>query len=241
MLMQYDSDSQSSGGTHTESDDSGSGHSTSPVNLSLSPVVVETTDPSRNLSSGASPVGNETSGSGVHMNGAGAALKSSEPVTHKKRPCDGKSPLEKKKGKTVAGSERTVGNRPSPFVNLHDTVVSMQQLQAVAPVMSMPANYQPFPSGYANYPPPGQHGCVMPRFSLQPSSLGLTSGARTHVQYTANRPRGYPAESKTGPPRYHASPRGYFPQWRTSFAPMPCQGPPFKFSNNGNNGNNVFR
>lgn len=241
LLMQYDSDSQSSGGTHTESDDSGSGHSTSPVNLSLSPVVVETTDPSRNLSSGASPVGNETSGGGVHMNGAGAGLKSSEPVTHKKRPSDGKSPLEKKKGKTVAGSERTVGNRPSPFVNLHDTVVSMQQLQAVAPVMSMPANYQPFPSGYANYPPPGQHGCVMPRFSLQPSSLSLTSGARTHVQYTANRPRGYPAESNTGPPRYHASPRGYFPQWRTSFAPMPCQGPPFKFSNNGNNGNNVFR
>lgn len=243
LLIQYDSDSQSSCGTHTESDDSGSGHSTSPVNLSLSPGAMEAADPSRYNNTVNSPVGNETANSGSHRYGAGVNSKSSESIKSKKRSSNGKSPVEKKKGKTApsAGAEAAVSNQPASVVNLNDTVVSMQQFKSVAPAMSMPASCQPYPSGYTNYPAPRQGGCVMPGFPLQPSPLSFAPRGHRHAQCSANRPRYYPADSLPGPRGYHPPPRGYFPQWRTRFAPMPCQRPTFNYSSNGNDSNNVYR
>ena len=248
MLVQYDSDSQSSCGTHTESDDSGSGHSTSPVSLSLSPVVMEAADSSRFNSTRSSPVGNENANRGHPVFGAcGVAAKSSEPMAFKKRPSNGKSPVEKKKGKietatTVVRTEGTISNQPASVVNLNDTVVSMQQqFNTVAPALPMPAHYQPCPPGYANYPPARQRGCVMPGFPLQSNQLGFTPGGQPHAQHSGNRPRYYPPQSLPRPPLYHTPPRGYFPQWRTRFAPKQCQRPAFNYSNNGSNGNNVYR
>lgn len=242
LLIQYDSDSQSSCGTHTESDDS-SGHSTSPVSGTLSPVVMETTDNSRYQTSGGLPgQSHDVSANGsLQINGAGVSSKSGETVVHKKRPSNGKSPVEKKKSKG-GGNHQTNANPASPFVNLNDTVVSMQQLKSVSPGVSMPANYQPYPAGYPSYTPPGQHGYVMPGFPLPTSTLTFTPGGHPHAQYSASLPpQYYTGESHPGPPGYSTSPRAYFPQWRTSYAPMQCQPSTFNYSNNGNNSNNAYR
>jgi len=241
LLIQYDSDSQSSCGTHTESDDS-SAHSTSPVSDTLSPVVMETTDPAQYQTSGAQPqqIHEVSANSGPQINGAiGSSPKSGEIITHKKRPSNGKTSVEKKKSK--GGKKKGDAKNASPFVNLNDTVASMQQLKSVGTSVSVPATYQPYPSAYASYPPPGQHGYVMPGFSLPTSALNYTPGGHPHAQYATSLPQFYTGEAHPGPPGYSTSPRGYLPQWRTSYAPMQCQQPTFNYTNNGNNGSNVYR
>lgn len=242
LLIQYDSDSQSSCGTHTESDDS-SGHSTSPVSGTLSPVVMEITDSPRHQKSGAVPEqSNETANNGKQMNGVGASSKSRQTVTRKKRPSIGKTPVEKKKARGgEGGKEQTNASTVPPFVNLDDTVVSMQQLKSVAPSVSTPTSYPPYPSGYPSYPAPGQHGYVMPGFPLPTSALNFTPGGHPRAQYSASLSQYYSGEPNAAPPGYSAPPRGYLPQWRTSYAPMQCQPPQFSYSNNGNDGSSVYR
>ena len=244
LLIQYDSDSQSSCGTHTESDDS-SGHSTSPVSGTLSPVVMETTDPPRHQKSGAVPEqNNEAANGGMQMNGVGASSKSGETVTRKKRPSNGKTSVEKKKsrgGGGGGGNEQTNASTVPPFVNLDDTVASMQQLKSVAPSVSTPSSYPPYSSGYPSYPAPRQHGYVMPGFPLPTSALNITPGGHPHAQYSASLTQYYSGEPQPAPTGYSAPPSGYFPQWRTSYAPMQCQPPQFSYSNNGNDGSNVYR
>ena len=237
LLIQYDSDSQSSCGTHTESDDS-SAHSISPVSGTLSPVVVETTVSPRCQTSGALPEqshGNFAN-SALQMNGA-TSPKSSEKITQKKRSSNGKTPVEKKRSKG-GGNQRGDPLPVSPFVNLNDTVSSMQQLKSVGPSVSMTTSYQTYPSAYASYPPPGQHGYVMQSFPLPTGALNFTPGGH---QYAASLPQYYTGEAHPGPTGYGTTPGGYFPQWRTSYAPMQCQPPTFNCSNPGNNGSNVYR
>lgn len=247
LLIQYDSDSTSSCGTHTESDDS-SGHSSSPVSGTPSPVVVETSsDPSRFQSLGAAlpEQRQEVSANSVAQVNGGVP-KSGGGTTHKKRSSNGKSPVEKKKPRKGGNSR----NEPHPpLVNLNDTVVSMQQLKGVAPNAPMPSNYQAYSSAYAAYATPGNQysapgvaGYALPSFSLPAGSLNFPPPG--HPQYAASLPQYYTGEAHPTPPGYSASPGGYFPQWRTSYAPMKCQGaipPTFNFANSGNNGNNVYR
>ena len=240
LLIQYDSDSQSSCGTHgTESDDS-SAHSTSPVSGTLSPVVTETTDPPRYQTSGVLPEQSHeiSANKCAQINGTAASLKSGDKITEKKRPSNGKTPVEKKKKKSKGRGEATP---ISPFVNLNDTVVSMQQLKSGSPSVSMPGSYQPYPSAYASYPPTGQHGYVMPGYSVPTNALNFAPGGHPHAQYATSLPQYYPGEGHPAAPGYSTSPGGYFPQWRTSYAPMQCQPPRFNYTKNGSNGSNVYR
>jgi len=247
LLVQYDSDSTSSCGTHTESDDS-SGHSGSPVSGTPSPVVVETSsDSSRHQSLGASQEVSANSVSqlngGTPKNGGGGG------TAHKKRPSNGKSPVEKKKPR---GGTTSRGDPHPPLVNLNDTVASMQQLKGGAPNAPMPGNspcYQVYSSAYPAYPTPGSQysaagvsGYALPSFSLPTGSLNFPSPG--HSQYAASLPQYYPGDAHHAPPGYSTSPGAYFPQWRTSYAPMQCQGslpPKFNYANSGNNGKNVYR
>ena len=123
LLVQYDSDSTSSGGTHTESDDN-SAHSSSPVSGTLSPVVAETsTESSRNQSTRALPEQSQEISANSVSQINGPASKSSEvSASNNKRSSNGKSPVEKKKSKGGCNPRSEV--RP-PLVNLHDTVSTM--------------------------------------------------------------------------------------------------------------------
>lgn len=247
MLIQYDSDSTSSCGTHTESDDS-SGHSGSPISGTPSPVVVETSsDSSRCQSQGATQ---EVSANNVsQLNGGTSRNGGGGGSTHKKRPSNGKSPVEKKKPR---GGSTSRGDPHPPLVNLNDTVTSMQQLKGGAPNPPMPGNspcYQVYSSAYPAYPTPGSQystagvsGYALPRFSVPTGSLNFPQPG--HSQYAASLSQYYPGDAHHAPPGYSTSPGGYFPQWRTSFAPMQCQGslpPKFNYASNGNNGKNVYR
>lgn len=250
LLIQYDSDGTSSCGTHTESDDS-SGHSSSPVRGTPSPVVVETSSGSsrfQSLGPALPEQSQEVSAKSVaQVNGD--APKSGSGTTHKKRPSSRKSPVEKKKAR-VGGNSRN--EHHPPLVNLNDTVASMQQLKGVAPNAPMPSNspcYQAYSSAYATYATPGIQysaagvaGYALPSFSLPTGSLNFPTPG--HPQYAASLPQYYPGEAHPAAPGYSTSPGGYFPQWRTSYAPMKCQGaipPTFNYANSGNNGNNVYR
>lgn len=128
----------------------------------------------------------------------------------------------------------------------------MQQLKGVAPNAAMSSNsscYQAYSSAYATYPTPGVQysaagvtGYALPSFSLPAGSMNFPSPG--HPQYAASLAQYYSGEAHPAPSGYSASPGGYFPQWRTSYAPMQCQGPmppTFNYGNGGNNGNNVYR
>ena len=246
MLIQYDSDSTSSCGTH--SDDS-SGHSGSPISGTPSPVVVETSsDSSRYQSLGATQ---ELSANNVsQLNGGTPRNGGGGGSNHKKRPSNGKSPVEKKKPR---GGGTSRGDPHPPLVNLNDTVTSMQQLKGGAPNASMPGNspcYQVYSSTYPAYPTPGSQysaagvsGYAVPSFSLPTGSQNFPQPG--HSQYAASLSQYYPGDAHHATPGYSSSPGGYFPQWRTSCAPMQFQGslpcPKFNYANNGNSGKNVYR
>lgn len=245
LLVQYDSDSTSSCGTHTESDDS-SVHSGSPVSGTPSPVVVETSSDSSRYQSAGAP--QEVSANSVsQLNGGVSKSGVGGGTTHKKRPSNGKSPVEKKKPR---GGTNSRGDAHPPLVNLNDTVASMQQLKGGAPNAPMPSNspcYQVYSSAYAAYPTPGTQssaagvgGYALPSFSLPTGSLNFPPPG--HSQYAASLPQYYPGDAHPAAPGYSTSPGAYFPQWRTSYAPMQCSLPPkFNYGNGGSNGKNVYR
>lgn len=209
-------------------------------------------DSSRHQSFGALPEQSQEVSANSVAQVNGNASKNRGGTTHKKRASSGKSPVEKKKPRGGGG-----GKSHPPLVNLNDTVASMQQLKAVAPNAPMPANspcYQAYSSAYAAYPTPGTQYSVagVPGYTL--SSFSLPTGSLNfpppgHPQYAASLPQYYPGDGHghpppPPPPGYSTSPGGFFPQWRTSYAPMPCQTslpPTFNYANSGNNGNNVYR
>lgn len=238
LLVQYDSDSTSSCGTHTESDDN-SAHSSSPVSGTPSPVNAETsTESSRNQSSRAlSEPSQEISANNVSQINGPTSKSNDVSATNKKRPSNGKSPVERKKPK--GGNPRSEV-RP-PLVNLHDTVSSMQQLKGVPSNPQLPptpSHYQAYESQYSSQ---GIPGYALPGFSLPPGPLNFPTG---HSQYPVTIPQYFPGEAHRVGPGYSTAPGGLFPQWRTSYAPMQCQNPlppSFNHPSNGNNGSNVYR
>ena len=233
--MQYDSDSPSSCGTNTESDDSSISSNEIP-----SPV--------RDGREGAAPVGpkpptllevGQQSSSLAADRGAGD--------NSRKRRSGGKSPANKKKARA-----KSTPQGHSSFVNLSETVTKMQHLKSHSPVTSSYLT----PGGYStNYSAafPGNSSQYAAAAAVNSYSLAATLPANTLNYASAPAPAPPPTTHAQYPStfaqyfggNFNAARPGYY-QWASGYSTMQYPSS-YQFysqnsvNSNGSNNGNVYR
>ena len=248
MLIQYDSDGLSSNSTHTESDDS-SIHSGTPSPVEPSPSGPQET---RCQTSVAVPDSSRQFPATGVLEVNGNSPQGCD-VAPKKRSSNGKSPVDKKKAK--GGNERGFTCSNSTLVNLNDTISTMPQLRPVrqglvdklSPVLGNPPRYPVYSSPYTSfssttsqYTAAGVAQYALPNYPVPSGSLNFPPG---HPPFSTSLPQ-YFTGGVPRPPGCGPSPRGFFPQWRNSYAQMQCQTPfqpSYDFAKCGNKAKDGFR